>query len=172
MQEALFRGVVRFGPFELDLKAGELHTEGRKVLLQEQSLLLLKLLLTNPGKVLTRDEIRERLWPNGTVVEFDRSINAAIKKLRAALGDSSTEPRFIETVARRGYRLMTPVNVLNITDRHPSPPQEPARPIHSNLTGAKISHYRVLELLWWGDGHGVQGRGSETWPKCRIEVSA
>jgi len=107
--DAVTGNTVCFGPFKLDLKAGELHQNGRKIRLQEQPFQVLKMLLEHPGEVVTREEIRKKLWPNDTIVEFDHSINAAIKKLRLALGDSAEEPQYVETVARRGYRLMVPV---------------------------------------------------------------
>src|SRR5215472_3507148 len=100
---------VCFGPFRLDLKAGELHRDGRKILLQEQPFQVLKMLLEHPGEVVSREAIKKKLWPNDTIVEFDHSINAAIKKLRLALGESAEEPKYVETVARRGYRLIVPV---------------------------------------------------------------
>jgi len=98
--------IVCFGPFRLDLKAGELCQDGERVRLQEQPFQVLKMLLDQPGEVVTREEIRKKLWPNDTIVEFDHSINAAIKKLRLALGDTAESPRYVETVARRGYRLI------------------------------------------------------------------
>src|SRR3984885_7230562 len=107
----LSSGRVLFGTFELDLLTGELRsTEApdpdNKVLLREQVFQVLRLLLEREGKIVTRDEIKGRLWPNDSVVDFDRSINATIKALRRALGDSAADPRYIETLARRGYRLM------------------------------------------------------------------
>lgn len=96
---------VRFGAFELNIKAGELRKGTRKFLLQEQPFQILLMLLEHRGEVVSRDEIKKKLWPNDTVVEFDHSIHTAIKKLRKALGDSADSPRYIETVARRGYRL-------------------------------------------------------------------
>jgi DNA-binding winged helix-turn-helix (wHTH) protein len=99
-------GVVCFGPFKVDLRAGELHRDGLKIRLQEQPFRILTLLLEGSGTVVTREEIRKKLWPNDTIVEFDHSINAAIKKLRLVLGDSAQEPQYVETVGRRGYRLM------------------------------------------------------------------
>jgi DNA-binding winged helix-turn-helix (wHTH) protein len=101
--------ILCFGPFRLDVVAGELQHGERRLLLQEQPLKILILLLARPGEVVTREEIRRALWPDNTVVEFDHSINAALKKLRNALGDSTDEPRFVETVARRGYRLIAPL---------------------------------------------------------------
>jgi DNA-binding winged helix-turn-helix (wHTH) protein/predicted Zn-dependent protease len=101
--------VVRFGSFELDPRSGELSSGGVKIPLQDQPFQILKLLTERPGEVVTREEIRRRLWPDDTVVEFENAVNAAIKKLRIALGDSAEEPRYVETLRRRGYRLMVPV---------------------------------------------------------------
>src|SRR5262249_48001151 len=94
---------VRFGPFELDLLRGELRKDGRRVRLQEQPLQILRTLLEAPGEAVSREEIRKRLWPDETVVEFDHSINAAVRRLRDALRDSADNPRYIKTLARRGY---------------------------------------------------------------------
>ena len=110
----LSSGRVRFGAFELDLSTGELRSiEARdpnnKVLLREQVFQVLRMLLEREGKIVTREEIKSRLWANDTVVDFDHSINTTIKTLRRALGDSADSPRYIETLARRGYRLMLPV---------------------------------------------------------------
>ena len=102
-------GLVRFGAFELNLRSAELYCDGQKVQLQEQPFQILRLLTETPREVVTREEIRGRLWPDDTIVEFENAINAAIKKLRIALGDSVEEPRYVETVKRRGYRLMVPV---------------------------------------------------------------
>ena len=99
----------RFGPFELDARAGELRKHGIKIKLREQPVQILEMLLERPGEVVLREEIRLRLWPNNTIVEFDHGINAAIQKLRDALGDSAAEPRYVETVARRGYRFVAQV---------------------------------------------------------------
>lgn len=100
---------ARFGPFELDLRAGELCKEGRRIRLQEQPFQILRMLLESPGEVITREDMRKRLWPDNTVVEFDHSINAAVKRLRDALRDSADKPRYIETVARRGYRFIADI---------------------------------------------------------------
>jgi DNA-binding winged helix-turn-helix (wHTH) protein/Tol biopolymer transport system component len=101
---------VRFGIFEVDLRAGELRRHGSKVKLQEQPFEVLALLLEHPGDVVTREELQKRLWSADTFVDFDHSLNAAIRRLRDALGDSAENPRFVETVARRGYRFVAPVN--------------------------------------------------------------
>jgi len=93
------------GPFVLDVAARELRHNGRLVRLQEQPCIILDALLERPGDVVTREELSARLWPEGTFVDFEHGLNAAVKRLRAALGDDAKEPRFIETVPRRGYRL-------------------------------------------------------------------
>src|SRR5215475_13265023 len=100
---------AHFGPLELDARAGELHTGGRRIRLQNQPLQLLVLLLEHPGEVVTQDAIRSKLWASDTVVEFELSIGTAMKKLRHALGDDATTPRYIETLPRRGYRWLAPV---------------------------------------------------------------
>ena len=101
---------IRFSVFELDLKAGELRRNGSRVRLQEQPLQILVSLLERPGEVVGRDELRKKLWAADTFVDFDHSLNAAIRRLRDALGDSADTPRFVETVARRGYRFIAPLS--------------------------------------------------------------
>lgn len=98
--------LFRFGPFELDVRAGELRKHGIRIKLREQSVQILLMLLEHPGEVVLREEIQLRLWPNNTIVEFDHGINAAIQKLRDALGESADKPQYVETVARRGYRFL------------------------------------------------------------------
>jgi TolB-like protein/Tfp pilus assembly protein PilF len=100
------RGAICFGAFELDLRAGELRKQGVKIKLQEQPFQILAMLLEQPGQVVTREELRSKLWPADTFVDFDHSLNKAINKLREALGDSADSPRFIETLAKRGYRFL------------------------------------------------------------------
>ena len=103
-------GVIRFGVYEVDPRAGELRRRGVKVKIQEQPFQVLALLLERPGEVITRVELKRRLWPADTFVDFDHGLNAAIKRLRDALRDSADNPRFVETLARRGYRFLAPVN--------------------------------------------------------------
>jgi len=105
----LAQGRVRFGPFELDPRAGELCGNGERAILQEQQLRVLLILIEHAGDIATREEIKKRLWPNDTVVDFDFGINSTIRKLRRQLGDSAESPQYIETIARRGYRLMVAV---------------------------------------------------------------
>ena len=155
------QGRARFGGFELDLKSGELCSidtadgNNNKVLLREQSFQVLRMLVERGGKIVTRDEIKAKLWPNDTVVDFDHSINTTIKTLRRALGDSADDPRYIETLARRGYRLMLTIEYLESTPG--TAPGEvaaeaPLPPI--SLIGKKVSHYRVLEVIG-GGGMGM-----------------
>src|SRR6267154_1819795 len=99
-------GVIRFDVFEVDLRAGELYKAGRKIRLQIQPFQVLALLLEHPGEVVTREEFVKRLWPGDTFVDFDHSLNTAIKKLRRALGDDDKKPRFVETLPKRGYRFI------------------------------------------------------------------
>jgi DNA-binding winged helix-turn-helix (wHTH) protein len=97
--------VIRFDAFEVDLRAGELYKAGRKIKLQVLPFQALALLLERPGEVITREEFEKRLWPGDTFVDFDHSLNTAIKKLRQALGDDNKKPRFVETLPKRGYRF-------------------------------------------------------------------
>jgi TolB-like protein/Tfp pilus assembly protein PilF len=101
--------IIRFGTFELDVRGGELRKQGVKIKLQEQPLRMLEMLLSHPEQLVTREELRSRLWPSDTLVDFDHGLNKAINKLREALGDSAEAPRFIETVPKRGYRFLQPM---------------------------------------------------------------
>jgi len=116
----------RFGVYEADVKAGELLREGTKIKLQEQPFQVLLVLLEHAGDVVTREDLRERLWLSDTFVDFDHSLNTAINKLRDALRDSASNPRFIETKARRGYRFIAPVQVQS--DKIASIAPEPVAP--------------------------------------------
>jgi DNA-binding winged helix-turn-helix (wHTH) protein len=111
----------RFGIYEADVRAGELLREGSKIKLQEQPFQVLLVLLERAGEVVTREELRERLWPSDTFVDFDHSLNTAINKLRDALRDAAANPRFIETKARRGYRFIAPVQTVSEAPATPAP---------------------------------------------------
>jgi TolB-like protein/DNA-binding winged helix-turn-helix (wHTH) protein len=102
--------VVRFGVFDADLRSGELRKQGVRVKLQEQPFQILRILLERPGEVVTREEVRQSIWPADTFVDFDHGLNNAIRRLREALGDTADTPRFIETLPKRGYRFIAPVN--------------------------------------------------------------
>lgn len=103
--------VFRFAAFEADEQAGELRKQGRLLAIQGQPLKVLLMLLERPGEIVSRAEIQRRLWPDGTFVDFDHSLNTAINKIRDALDDSALSPRFVETLARKGYRFVAPVEV-------------------------------------------------------------
>src|SRR3954466_15397982 len=106
-------GRLRFGIFEADLRTGELRKRGMRTRLQEQPFQVLAVLLTRPGELVTRDELRDRLWTADTFVDFDHGLNKAINKIREALSDSAESPRFVETVARRGYLFICDVSVVD-----------------------------------------------------------
>jgi DNA-binding winged helix-turn-helix (wHTH) protein len=104
--------LLRFGVFEVDLEAGELRKNGARIRLQEQPFQVLTALLQNAGQVVTRDSLRETIWAADTFVDFDHSLNTAVNKIRESLGDSASSPRFVETLARRGYRFIAPVEAV------------------------------------------------------------
>ena len=132
--------LLRFSVFEADLDAGELRKNGRRIRLQEQPFQVLAALLQNAGQVVTREELREKIWPADTFVDFDHSLNTAVNKIRESLSDSASSPRFVETLARRGYRFIAPVDGLSPASNRPETtpaasfrpsPSEPA--IHPDL---------------------------------------
>jgi len=135
--------VIRFGLFEADLSAGELRKQNRKIKLQYQPFQVLALLLSRPGDVVTREELQRALWPADTFVEFDQGLNTAIKKIRLALGDSADNPRFVETVARRGYRFLAPV----ADAANGAVADQPAQEIHE-MTGNVGENWRRLRRSW------------------------
>src|SRR5215469_6966449 len=102
---------VRFGEFQLDLQTAELQNNDHKVMLQDQPFQVLTILLEQPGRLVTRTELKNRLWPSDTFVDFDHGLNKAVNRLREALGDSAESPTFIETLPRKGYRFISPVSV-------------------------------------------------------------
>src|SRR5215469_8508881 len=110
----------RFGPFELAVKPNELRQNGVKLPLRGQPLQVLELLLRSPGEVVSREHLRQALWSDGTIVEFDDSLNTCVRRLRQVLGDDASEPRFIETIPRRGYRFLADVEPL-LDVRQPEP---------------------------------------------------
>jgi DNA-binding winged helix-turn-helix (wHTH) protein/tRNA A-37 threonylcarbamoyl transferase component Bud32 len=159
---------ILFGAFELDLTTGELRStetpdQNHKVLLREQVFQVLRMLVEREGKIVTREEIKGKLWPNDTVVDFDHSINVTIKTLRRALGDSADNPRYIETLARRGYRLMVATEYLKSAPGI-APGEAPSTLAHpearGSLIGQKVSHYRVLDVIG-GGGMGMVYRAED-----------
>ncbi len=153
---------VRFGGFDFDLRTGELLGPDQTVQLGEKPFRVLAVLVEGAGKLVTREEIQKKLWPNDTIVDFEHGINTAIKVLRRALGDSADEPKYIETITRRGYRFMVPVEWIEtarsprdevpIRDNSVSLPRD--RIDSTSLIGKKVSHYRVLEVIG-GGGMGM-----------------
>src|SRR6266567_8382257 len=131
-------GTIEFGIFEVDLRAAELRRNGSKIKLQEQPFQILTMLLAQPGQIVTREELQKKLWPSDIFVDFDHSLNAAIRRLRDALGDSAENPRFVETVARRGYRFLAPVNGAVAVDTSQPVPAASARRFRIPLTIAVL----------------------------------
>ena len=147
------RASIRFGVFELDPETGELRKQGLKVRLQEQPFQILKILLEHPGKVVTREELRQQIWPSDTFVDFNQGLYNATKKLREALGDSADTPRYIETLSRRGYRFIGAVSGNGSTARTAAEvPQEAAtteshKPRHNSRIGIVVGTGGVVLLV-------------------------
>src|ERR1700726_1642313 len=118
--------VVRFGTYEVSFQSGEVRKAGLRIKMQQQPLKLLEVLLERPGEVVTREDLRSRVWPNESFGDFDPAVNIAIAKLRNALGDSAENPRFIETLPKRGYRFIAEVSVVD-ADFRPKRPDSAAR---------------------------------------------
>jgi DNA-binding winged helix-turn-helix (wHTH) protein/Tol biopolymer transport system component len=118
---------VRVGEFEVNLRCGEVRHRGEKIKLQERPFQILTALIERPGEVVTRQEIQQKLWPTDTFVDFEHSINTAVKKLREAFGDDAENPRFIETLPRRGYRLIAPVEIVEVTGPEVGTPPVPTQ---------------------------------------------
>jgi len=159
--------VIRFGPFQLNLLTGELRKSGVRINLPDQPFQILKALLERPGELISREELRQRLWSAETFVDFEHGLNAAVRRLRDALGDSADVPRFIETLPRRGYRFIAPVIQPPATEAVPSRPEEPTTseplPPRAVAPAPSVTRARVLGVVatmvlvaaavLWGFGH-------------------
>jgi DNA-binding winged helix-turn-helix (wHTH) protein len=151
--------VLRFGTFEVDVPAGELRKNGMKVKLQEQPFQVLCVLVEHPGEVVTREELRSRLWPADTFVDFDHGLNGAIKSLRDALGESAETPIFVETLARRGYRFIGNVE----TPGAPSSarPKQPWQRLLTTRNGLIIGlAIGTLALFFFYYGHPLRSKAT------------
>lgn len=140
--------VVRFHPFEMDRRAGEIRKNGRRVKLQEQPFQILEMLLDRPGVVVTREELRDRLWPADTFVDVDASLKTAVNKVRTALGDRAEAPRFVETVGRRGYRFIGSVDTA-------PPPPATRRPWRAAAAAAIVVVAVLGGVFGWSRSHAA-----------------
>src|SRR5271170_7719508 len=121
-------GILRFGVFELDRDAMELRRNGVPIRLQEQPLRVLAALVERPGEIITREELQERVWGKDTFVDFEQSLNKAVNRLREALNDEAGQPKYVETVPRRGYRFIAPVIGLPMEQPSPQSPVSESAP--------------------------------------------
>jgi cholera toxin transcriptional activator len=136
LPQSSFAGkIVRFGVFAVDLAAGELRKNGARIRLQEQPFQVLVFLLERSGEVVTREDLRQKLWPADTFVDFDHSLNTAVNKLREALGDSAASPRYVETLARRGYRFLAPVEREEKASQSAGPSKAAPAPVFPEPVG-------------------------------------
>lgn len=170
-------GVARFGVFEADLATRELRKQGRKVRLPDQPFAVLALLVEHPGSVVTRGELRARLWPADTFVDFDHSLNTAVNRIREALGDSATSPRFIETLARRGYRFLADVQWQS--NANPAPdakavghnPELDIPAPHRGITRGLFALIQLMYLIFYLEAMlHWQGVERISWPRTEMPV--
>ncbi len=149
MEPLRHTSVLQFGTYEVSLQSGEVRKAGLRIRVQQQPMKLLEILLDHPGEVVTREELRSRVWPNESFGDFDQALNIAIGKLRSALEDSAENPRFIETLPKRGYRFIADVSVVDADAR---PRQEPG----------------AGDLQATEPGHKIRGAGLAVGPPRRL----
>src|SRR5215510_13673691 len=153
MEATRLTSVARFGTFEISFESGELRKAGVRIKVQQQPLKLLELLLEHPGEIVTRDELRTRIWPQESFGDFDQAVNVAIAKLRGALGDSAENPRYIETLPRRGYRFIAEVAIVDTAKPVPElddnlpVSQRPQSPRTWKIAGVALALVLVLAVL-------------------------
>jgi TolB-like protein/DNA-binding winged helix-turn-helix (wHTH) protein/Tfp pilus assembly protein PilF len=156
MEPLRHMSVLQFGTYEVSLQSGEVRKAGLRIRVQQQPMKLLEILLEHPGEVVTREEFRSRVWPNESFGDFDQALNIAIGKLRSALEDSAENPRFIETLPKRGYRFIADVSVLDAGARPKKRPESSA----GDLPGSQEKKTEP--------GHKLQGAGLAVGPKPRL----
>lgn len=156
MEPLRHKSVVRFGTYEVSFQSGELRKAGLRIRVQQQPMKVLEILLERPGEVATREELRNRVWPNESFGDFDQALNIAIGKLRNVLGDSAENPRCIETLPKRGYRFIADVSVVD-ADPHPKQPESAARELPRTGSGHPLPDV----------GQSVAPEG-QVWPTRRI----
>jgi DNA-binding winged helix-turn-helix (wHTH) protein len=181
MDAAPEKRFAKFGPYEADLRTGELRKHGIRLRLQEQPFQVLSMLLMNPGELVTREQLQTRLWASDTFVDFDHGLNTAINKLREVLSDSSSSPKYIETLPRRGYRFVAAVEFTNgaakggekvASETSSAPVTTSSRPIARGLLMLLQAMYLIFYLITlirheriYPSVQGLFGRGGEvvTW---------
>ncbi len=159
------RGVIHFGAFQIDLSSGELRKRGIKLRLQEQPFQILVMLLERPGEVVTREELRSRLWSSDTFVDFDVGLNNAILRLRNVLGDSTEKPRFIETLPRRGYRFISQVESEAIPDSLAAR-EKSLGPSGNDQPGSVTTIHALLP--WWRSRWAALGAAALVLSSCSV----
>src|SRR5262245_11566466 len=160
---------LRFGPFRVDVGSRELFLSGAKVAIQRQRFALLAVLLERPGEVVTRDELRARLWPDGTYVDFERALNTTVRKLRRSLRDSAARPRYVETLPQMGYRLVAPVETVR-DEAGGSIDRTPALLVAAADDGALLRHRWHTEAVEAHRGRDLRWR--EAGLAARFESTA
>ena len=143
------RRILRFGVFEFEVRTGELRKHGVKLRLQGKPLQVLQALVEHPGDVVTREELQHRLWSSDVFVDFDNGLNTAANRLRIALGDSAENPRYIETLARVGYRFIAPIEVVEPTASAAEPRLQTRRPSLTSSGGLDCQRPFTTHDCWW-----------------------
>src|ERR1700691_4535283 len=150
--------VVRFGTYEVSFQSGEVRKAGVRIRVQQQPLKLLEVLLEHPGEVVTREELRGRVWPNESFGDFDQAVNIAIGELRSALGDAAENPRYIETLPKRGYRFIADVSVVD-GDSRTKRPESAAGDLPETEPGHPLQGNGLAVPPGMEPGHQLQGNG-------------
>src|SRR5689334_16030896 len=171
MERVRHMAIVRFGTYEVSLQSGEMRKGGVRIKVQQQPMKLLEILLERPGEVVTREELRSRVWTDESFGDFDQAVNIAIAKLRSALGDSAENPRFIETLPKRGYRFIADVSVVDADARLKRP-----EPANGDLTATGASDKEGNSNKEGNNKEKPQGAGlavaptRRLWPTLRIII--